>query len=1006
MIEVGAQVRTDDGQVGTVESIRDGIARVRFGGRVTAIAIEDLQALDADPRAALLAGQFGSPAAYSLRLQSLFLRHAYRYDPGSGLSNARIEPQLHQVFVADRVLQKLRPRMILADEVGLGKTIEAGLIIKELRARKLISRTLIVSPASLMFQWQRELDSKFNERFEVLTRAGAEHLSKGGTRNPFAETENIICSLPFAIRRREQILEADWDLVVFDEAHRVRRTKANTTQAYQLAADISDRVFGLLLLSATPMQLHPYELYSAIDLVEPGLFGSELQYDLERRHLPQLNDLMRSLKHWNTLSSNERTDVLQVHGPRLQELGALLPGDLDDDASRERFMDELAEQHPLAGVMVRNRKAELNLGTERIPKRVMVDLSAAEANLYVEVEEYLRFGYGLAAQTANNPLGFLMTSYHRMLASSTQALRRSLERRIAALQKQHSHFAKAKAVIVEDLGDLEDNLESTDQLADLERLAQLRENEIDILNGLVQSIDRLPLDSKAESFRKAIAEIFVNQPNAKVVVFTQFIETQKYLTGLVEALPHPDGGRLKVAMFNGTMNPMEKENQIDRFRRRHHVLISTESGGEGRNLQFSNILINYDLPWNPMKVEQRIGRIDRIGQKRPVYIYNLACVATIEERVLELLEQRIRLFTESVGALEPILGEVEKELERIVRLDAHAYAIEVNRFGTDLDRDIRSAREQERVLADYALDRASLRRDKAMELLRGSKMAGHKELREFTEGALSRAGSQLIDHPDGGQELVLSKDYVRLLGKNSKTVRGVFDPETALHLEDLPLFAFGHPIIDAILEDSEKTGPVCTAYESPETGGTWVEFIYEYRADPVTGTFRSMRGALGMFVRHRVGPSLVVEANQLTAWPTTARRARATVIPDWAAMAAVASEQQSDSELATFRRTTLDTWEQTRTEERRRLERVTTNQRQRINDQIALEAAQISKLEAEGDDGRQRILPAIRGRLRKSEERLAQVEIALSESLSELLRAKPSVSAELVAVAVVVGTST
>ena len=450
---------------------------------------------------------------------------------------------------------------------------------------------------------------------------------------------------------------------------------------------------------------------------------------------------------------------------------------------------------------------------------------------------------------------------------------------------------------------------------------------------------------------------------------------------------------------------MEKEEQIDRFRRRHHVLISTESGGEGRNLQFSNVLINYDLPWNPMKVEQRIGRIDRIGQRRPVYIYNLAVVGTIEERVLELLEHRIRLFTESVGALEPILGEVEKELERIVRLDAAEYAIEVSRYGENMDRKIRNAREQERVLADYALDRASLRRDKAMFLLQGSQMAGHRELREFTNRALSYSGSQLIDHPEGGQELVFSKDYTRRLTRCPEKVRGVFNPEAAIHLDDLQLFAFGHPIIESILDDTERSGPVCTAYESAELPvGCWVEVIYEYRADPVTGTFRSTRGAKGQLLRHRIGPTLEVESTALTKWPAGGRRVRLSSIPDWISQAVDASEALADAEFVSFRRTAFQIWGQTRSEERQRHERIASYQRERHGRQVALESGQIANLEGEGDESRQRILPALRGRLRKSEERFAAVDSSLAETLLELDRANPVVSSELIAAAIVVGT--
>ncbi|MHB1593333.1 MAG: DEAD/DEAH box helicase [Streptosporangiaceae bacterium] len=176
----------------------------------------------------------------------------------------------------------MQPRMILADEVGLGKTIEAGLIIKELRARELVNRVLIVVPASLTLQWQSELKLKFNEDFEVIDGAAAQYLGRSGA-NPWMARPNVICSLPFASspKRAEQIVEAEWDLVIFDEAHRVRRTgtgggKSRSTLAYRLADELKEMVNGLLLLTATPMQVHPFELYSLIELVEPGLFPTGL----------------------------------------------------------------------------------------------------------------------------------------------------------------------------------------------------------------------------------------------------------------------------------------------------------------------------------------------------------------------------------------------------------------------------------------------------------------------------------------------------------------------------------------------------------------------------------------------------------------------------------------------------------------------------------------------------------------------------------------------------------
>src|SRR5579863_1665061 len=214
--------RTATEEIGVVLSVGDRLlVQVAFSSGTVWIDPEELEKLPEEPTELLVAGQLGQLEPYGLRLQSLYLRHAYRYDPLTGLSSARIEPQLHQVFVAHRVTQKLQPRMILADEVGLGKTIEAGLIIKELRARGLLDRVLIVVPASLQLQWQSELKSKFNEEFEILDGAALQYLGRGKA-NPWMARHNVICSLPFAAnpKRAEQIIEAEWDLVVFDEADR------------------------------------------------------------------------------------------------------------------------------------------------------------------------------------------------------------------------------------------------------------------------------------------------------------------------------------------------------------------------------------------------------------------------------------------------------------------------------------------------------------------------------------------------------------------------------------------------------------------------------------------------------------------------------------------------------------------------------------------------------------------------------------------------------------------
>ena len=300
----GDQVRRrTTSEFGVVVFVDGAYATVVFADSGQAVVhVDDVEAAAADPLARLERGDLGDSHIARLRLQARYLQHAYRYDELSGLSNARIEPQLHQVFIAHRVSQKLRPRMILADEVGLGKTIEAGLIIKELIARQAAERILVICPASLQYQWQFELQSKFNEEFIIIDGPYAKILGRDGS-NPWAKQDRVITSLSLARRedRAAQIIEAPWDLVVFDEAHHVRRRwegpgRFRTTQAYRLADELKELVDGMLLLTATPMQLHPFELYSLVELVEPGLYPTYESYDSKRTDLPELNELMRDLQ--------------------------------------------------------------------------------------------------------------------------------------------------------------------------------------------------------------------------------------------------------------------------------------------------------------------------------------------------------------------------------------------------------------------------------------------------------------------------------------------------------------------------------------------------------------------------------------------------------------------------------------------------------------------------------------------------------------------------------------
>ena len=468
----------------------------------------------------------------------------------------------HQIETALRVLNDLGHRALLADEVGLGKTVEAGIVLKEYLVRGLVERVLILTPAPLVRQWQGELEEKFGEGFITPFDEGF---------RGFEKEDRLICSMDRARQpKNAPLVQArPWDLLIVDEAHRLRNVE---TKLHQFVAGIDARYF--LMLTATPIQNNLFELFNLIDLLKPGHLGTRNQFGVY-------------------FVGDRKAQTLENEG-ELREL--------------------------LGQVMVRNRRAEVGL---QLPDRhvhdIMLDPSPQEAELYRRVIGYIadqydetddggEFDAEEARRTTRGIDLLRLMTLERELVSSSQALAATLRKIIPGEPDPE------KRVLLDELYELCLSARDSTKASHLLELAR-----------------RL---------------------DTPLIVFTQFISTQEHLRGRLEA------AGLAPVVFNGSMSPSDKELAIQRFKERGGVLLCTDSGSEGRNLQFANVLVNYDLPWNPMRLEQRIGRIHRIGQERDVHVFNLTLAGTIEDHILTTLYRKIDLVTAAVGDMDLILSKL------------------------------------------------------------------------------------------------------------------------------------------------------------------------------------------------------------------------------------------------------------------------------------------------------------------------------------------------------------
>ena len=814
--EAGAQVQfVGDGAAGVVKSraVHEGLHVYQVGlptGLKTAFESSLRPALLTDPIALLRAGQVHSARSTNLRVAATRLLYAHQFDELSSLSNSRVEIKPHQVAVLHRVASNYPHRFLLADEVGLGKTIEAGLIIKELKARGMANRVLILAPSGIISQWQFELRTKFSEVFSLLNRDTIRFLAgKHPGENVWTVEDNVLASTSYAVAdedRMRDIALAGWDLVVIDEAHHARRqmqseTKRTQTRLYRLGELLADpstgRSQGFLLLTATPMQLHPFELYSLIELLDPTLFPDYDEFDEHRSQLAGLNATVDAVKRWPTLERTEQAEFLERAAGWLGRDAAQVQDELLDAERRSGVTQELLSKHRLSEVMVRNRKAVVGGFQPRNAVVWPVEMTPQEWEAYEAIGHYIRSGYARSQAMRNNALGFLMSTFQKLNSSSSYALRQSLLRRIERLEARLASPLNADQV--ED-SDLEEK-PVAEALGDIlgARYSDAVADEIKELAELVALLDAVPIDSKAAALQARLREIAEQEEHAKVLLFTQSRDTQEYLSNRI-----PDGWT--VNLFHGQLKPDEKDAAVQRFRSSPgpQILLSTEAGGEGRNFQFCHILINYDLPWNPMRIEQRIGRLDRIGQKHPVTIINFSISGTIEERVLAVVSDRIRVFQETIGGLDPILGEVEQDLKKVFLASKAEGELALARLDKQLEIRIHAAREAERRMADLIMDTKSFRADEVHALLERKGAIDNNAIRLFVINALSELNCRIEEDPDmaGVYDIHFRGQFLNEFphfAKEGVRRRVTFSPSVALDYETIDFLAFGHELVDALV---------------------------------------------------------------------------------------------------------------------------------------------------------------------------------------------------------------
>ena len=719
-----------------------------------------------------------NPELFLLGVEAHRIKLGYTFDPYFAVWASRVDPLPHQLEAVYGVLLK-RPkvRFLLADDPGAGKTIMAGLFLKELKYRGVLKRVLVVTPANLTDQWRRELKEKFNETFVVANRET--------TRAYFGESfwekhDRVITSLDFAKREPyiDELRSVSWDLIIVDEAHKLSATRygreIKRSQRYRLGEVLSKTTTHLLFLTATPHQGDPEKFRLLLDLLEPNLFASQAILEEASR-------------------SGENPVLLR----RLKE-------DMTDFEGRPLFP----------------------------PRHVHTPsfrLSPSERQLYERVTEYVKKHFNRALEEKKRNVGLAMTVLQRRLASSTYAVASSLENRLRRLERlkeetiEYRDRLSQNEEAVEDLEDLpeEERWRVEEELLKLTLARNLPELEAEIaeLKALAREA-RLLAKLEDDTKLKELLRVLKSLNGEKLLVFTEHRDTLRFLVGVL---------RRKGYAVTSIEGGMRLEDRIERereFRDEAQVMVATEAAGEGINLQFCSVMVNYDLPWNPTRLEQRMGRIHRYGQKYEVNIYNLVAEDTREGEVLRLLLEKLEAMRRELGSdrVYDVVGELLAgvDLERLIlehiagrkRLADIRAAVEAR---LDPDRIERLREITLEALAKREVDLSRLRQDlKRSEAVRLEPAYTER----FFVRALTLLGGRAERRRGNRYQITLPPQLAEKRGVPRSLKGATFDPRARYEAE---LLAPGHPVFDAVLDAViEKARPALNTgavLESPHVEG-------------------------------------------------------------------------------------------------------------------------------------------------------------------------------------------